>query len=126
MSAAASDPFISATDLADHLARRGVPFRKAHEIVGRIVRDAEISGRGLADLSLEELHVFSPAFEASAVGMRPADLVAARAIIGGPAPEQVRSQLSFAGERTNAHRAWVSVVGGQVPTLASVTSGSTP
>ncbi len=46
---------IAATDLADHLARRGLPFRQAHEIVGRIVRAVEASGRALAEFSLDEL-----------------------------------------------------------------------
>src|SRR5205085_415196 len=44
---AAADPFIGATDLADHLTRRGLPFRQAHEVVGRLVRAAESSGRRL-------------------------------------------------------------------------------
>ena len=49
---AAADPLIAATDLADHLVKRGLPFRQAHEIVGHIVRAAETAGRGLADFSL--------------------------------------------------------------------------
>src|SRR5205823_9938602 len=60
MARAASDPLIAATDLADHLTQRGVPFRQAHEILGRVVRAAEGSGRALSEFSLEELRTFSP------------------------------------------------------------------
>jgi argininosuccinate lyase len=121
MAQAANDPLIAATDLADHLAQRGVPFRTAHEIVGRIVRAAEASGRGLSDFSLEELQSFSPAFEAAAVGLRAADVVAARHVFGGPSPEQVERQLRFARERVGARRAWVEKYAARLPTLASVT-----
>jgi argininosuccinate lyase len=122
MGAAASDPLIAATDLADHLAQRGVPFRQAHEVVGRIVRTAEASGRGLADFSLEELREFSPVFESSAVSLQAQDMVAARAVVGGPAAEQVRAQLAFAADRMSEHRAWIADQITRLPTLASVTS----
>ena len=122
LAAAADDPLIAATDLADHLAQRGVPFRQAHEIVGRIVRAAESSGRGLADFSLEELRAFSPVFEASAVGLRPEQIVAARGVVGGPAPSQVEDELKIARERTAASRYWVTEYGTRLPTLESVTT----
>ena len=121
MAQAAGDALIAATDLADHLARRGVPFRQAHEIVGRIVRAAESSGRGLAEFSLQELRTFSPVFEASAVGLQPADMVRARRIVGGPAPEQVEAQVRMARERTLGHRKWVEEYVARLPTLESVT-----
>jgi argininosuccinate lyase len=121
LASAADDPLISATDLADHLAQRGVPFRQAHEIVGRIVRAAEASDRGLADFSLDELHTFSPVFEASAVGLKPEQIVAARQVLGGPAPAGVETQLRAAAERTASHRAWVSEYAARLPTLDSVT-----
>jgi argininosuccinate lyase len=122
MAAAASDPLIAATDLADHLAQRGVPFRQAHEIVGRIVRMAESSGRGLSDLTLDELRTFSPQFEVSAVGIRAADMVAARTVVGGPAPGQVETQLQLAAARTEANRAWVRRCAARLPTLKTVTA----
>jgi argininosuccinate lyase len=121
MAQAASDPLIAATDLADHLAQRGLPFRQAHEVVGRIVRAAEASGRGLADLSLEELRPFSPLFEESAVGQQAGDMVAARRVYGGPAGEQVEAQVRFARARTSSHRAWVEDYAARLPTIASVT-----
>ncbi len=61
MRAACDDGFLTATDLADYLARKGVPFRKAHEITGKIVRHCEERGLRLKDLSLKELRTFSKA-----------------------------------------------------------------
>jgi argininosuccinate lyase len=122
MAAAADDPLIAATDLADHLVRRGVPFRQAHEIVGRIVRAAESANRSLASFSLEELRAFSPEFEASAVGLKAADIVAARTVLGGPAPDQVRVQLGFASRQIEAHRTWVSEHAARLPTIEKVTA----
>ena len=124
LAAAASDPLISATDLADHLAQRGVPFRQAHEIVGGIVRAAEASGRRLDDFPLDELRAFSPQFEQSAVGLRPADIVAARDVVGGTAPGQVSAQLQFAARRLDESRGWVEEYARRLPTLASVTEAT--
>jgi argininosuccinate lyase len=122
---AAADPLIAATDLADHLAKRGLPFRQAHEIIGHIVRAAEASGRGLAEFSLEELRVFSPLFESSAVGLQPADLAAARDVTGGTAPAQVQLQLQAAHTRVDASRHWMEEAGQRLPTLTSVTADDT-
>jgi argininosuccinate lyase len=121
LAAAASDALIAATDLADHLAQRGVPFRQAHEIVGRIVRASEASGRRLDEFSLSELREFSPGFEESAVGLRAADLVAARDVVGGTAPDQVATQIRAAQQRTLETRAWVEAHAARLPTLESVT-----
>jgi argininosuccinate lyase len=60
MAAAASDDLIAATDIADLLVRRGVPFRECHGIVAGLVRTAVESGRGLGDLTDDELHAASP------------------------------------------------------------------
>jgi argininosuccinate lyase len=119
---AAADPLIAATDLADHLTRRGLPFRKAHEIIGHIVRTAATSGRGLGDFSLQELQTFSPVFEASAVGLQAADLIAARDVTGGTAPAQVASQMQATRERINRSTQWVTEFGSRLPTLTSVTA----
>ena len=122
MAAAADDGLIAATDLADHLAQRGVPFRTAHEVVGRIVRAAEASGRSLADFSVSELRAFSPVFEESAVGLRAAQVAAARDVVGGTAPSQVEAQLRDARERVAQHRAWAEVSAARLPTPESVTA----
>jgi len=64
MRAAAADGFLNATDLAEYLVRKGVPFRDAHEIVGRIVRACLESGQHLEEVPFERLRLFSRAFEA--------------------------------------------------------------
>jgi len=120
---AAADPLIGATDLADHLVKRGVPFREAHEIIGHIVRAAEDGDRGLDEFSLDELRAFSPLFESSAVGLKAADLAAARDVTGGTAPGQVRRQLQAARDRVAATRVWLEEFGRRLPTLSSVTTG---
>jgi argininosuccinate lyase len=120
---AADDPLIAATDLADHLARRGMPFRQAHEVVGRLVKAAESSNRALSDFSLQELREFSELFEADAVGLHAADVVAARNVLGGTAPEQVARQLAAARERHAALVTWTSAYGQRLPTVESVTRG---
>jgi argininosuccinate lyase len=59
MAAAAADEMVAATDVADLLVRRGVPFREAHGVVGGLVRTAVESGRSLSELSREELATHS-------------------------------------------------------------------
>jgi argininosuccinate lyase len=59
MREACDDGFLTATDLADYLARKGVPFREAHEITGKAVRYCEGKGKRLKDLSLSEFRAFS-------------------------------------------------------------------
>jgi argininosuccinate lyase len=119
---AANDPLIAATDLADHLTRQGMPFRQAHEVVGRIVRKVESNGRGLGDLSLEELRAFSPLFDESAVGLQAPAVAAARDVEGGTAPVQVERQAADARARLEPVRAWVAARAAELPTLESVTS----
>ena len=63
------DPVILATDYADYITRRGVPFREAHGVVGRLVKLCEQRGCALSDLTLEDLQGEHPAFDADAVGM---------------------------------------------------------
>jgi argininosuccinate lyase len=90
---------LAATDLADHLAKRGVPFREAHEIVGRIVRERLAAGEDLGGLTLDELRRYDARFEASAVEeIRPERSLASRASPGGTAPERVREALAEARE----------------------------
>jgi len=120
---AAEDPLIAATDLADHLARRGLPFRQAHEVVGRLVKAAESKNRSLADFSLDELRQFSPLFEPSAVGLRAANVVNARNVVGGTAPDQVAAQLAAARGRLARLVAWVPQHVERLPTLERVTRG---
>ncbi|MCS6997516.1 MAG: argininosuccinate lyase, partial [Casimicrobiaceae bacterium] len=100
MRAAAREGFATATDLAEYLVRRGVPFRDAHEAVARAVRAAEAKGVDLADLSLEELRAFSPAIgEDVYASLTLEGSVAARRHVGGTAPECVRAEIARARAR---------------------------
>lgn len=94
-----------ATDLADYLVRKGVPFRTAHELVGRAVQRAEERGVTLQELSLEEYRAVSPAFEADLYDVLSIEAsVTARSTVGGTAPGAVRRQLKEA-RRLLANRA---------------------
>jgi len=97
MRQAAGEQFATATDLADYLVRKGLPFRDAHEVVGRVVRWALDAGKTLETVSLEELRRFSDRFasDVSAALTVEASL-RARAVSGGTAPEAVRRQLVVA------------------------------
>jgi len=88
---------LAATDLADHLATRGVPFREAHEIVGRIVRDRLGAGKDLAGLTTADLRAYDARFGDDAAGtLSIARSLAARRSPGGTAPERVREALAEA------------------------------
>jgi argininosuccinate lyase len=88
---------LAATDLADHLAARGVPFREAHEIVGQIVRDRVGAGKDLAGLTTAELRGYDKRFgDDAADGTSIARSLAARRSPGGTAPQRVREALEEA------------------------------
>ncbi len=88
---------LTATDLADHLARAGVPFREAHEIVGKIARERLAAGKDLDGITLEELRAADGRFSPSALDeITTARSLAARSSPGGTAPERVRAALSDA------------------------------
>jgi len=93
----AADGYATATDLADYLVRKGVPFRDAHEIVGRAVRRGIETQRDLAQLALDELKQFSPLVAADVYEvLTPAGSVRARSHVGGTAPQQVRVAIAEA------------------------------
>jgi argininosuccinate lyase len=94
MRAAAEDPLLLATDLAETLVREGVPFREAHEAVGRLVGHCVESGLDLRALSRDALQRFHPAFPSGAgelVGVERA--LEARSLVGGTAKETVLRAL---------------------------------
>ncbi len=92
--------YMTATDLADYLVRRAVPFRDAHEAVGRAVRGAVETGRDLSEMTLEELRSFSPVIEADVFEVLTLEgSVAARDHPGGTAPGRVRAAVARARER---------------------------
>ena len=89
--------YMTATDLADYLVRKAVPFRDAHEAVGRAVRSAVEAGRDLSEMTLDELRAFSPAIESDVFGVLTLEgSVAARNHPGGTAPVQVRAAIARA------------------------------
>jgi argininosuccinate lyase len=97
LAAAAADEFLAATDLADALVKRGVPFREAHGIIGGLVRAALEQGKQLSELTRDELAAMSPHLDE-----RVHELLAQGAWLeskvsrGGTALEQVRAQLGRA------------------------------
>src|SRR5258708_3608759 len=100
MRAALLEGHATATDLADYLVRKGVPFRDAHEAVARAVRSAEGAGKDLADMSVEELRAFSPQIGADVKAvLTPEGSVASRKHIGGTAPEAVLAAIERARKR---------------------------
>ncbi len=97
MRAAAREGYATATDLADYLVRKGVPFRDAHEAVARAVRHAETKHADLAELPLAELQSLAPAIGEDVFAVLTLEgSVAARNHSGGTAPAQVRAAISAA------------------------------
>ncbi|HYE89470.1 MAG TPA: argininosuccinate lyase [Terriglobales bacterium] len=97
MRRAAGEHFATATDLADYLVKKGLPFRDAHGIVGNVVRHAIAAGKELDALSLDELRGFSPLIEKDVHAALTVDAsLAARAVSGGTAPDAVRRALAEA------------------------------
>ncbi len=100
MRAALLEGHATATDLADYLVRKGVPFRDAHEAVARAVREAERLGVDLAALPLSKLRQFSKQIGADAKRvLTPEGSVAARNHVGGTAPPQVRAAIARVRKR---------------------------
>ncbi|MBM4422738.1 MAG: argininosuccinate lyase [Chloroflexi bacterium] len=94
---AAVDASLLATEVADYLVRKGLPFRQAHGVVGKMVRRALERGIGIDDLIMGELREISGAFEEDVRDVfEAAKAVAARNVIGGAAPESVRDQIAAA------------------------------
>jgi len=97
MRAATMKGFATATDLADYLVRKGLPFRDAHEVVGKAVALGVEKGCDLADLSFEELSSFSDLITEDVFDVLTLEgSLAARDHIGGTAPNQVRKAIEQA------------------------------
>lgn len=92
---AVADPMLLATDLADYLVNRGIPFRKAHECIGKAVALCAERGCDLPQLTLADYQAISPAFSADVFDMlRLEKSMSARQAIGAPSPENVAAQLA--------------------------------
>jgi len=102
LAAAASNPLLLATEAADYLVHKGVPFRQAHDLIGKVLREAERQGRIWTDLPFEDLKKISSAFEANfSDGLNVAAALAAKKVPGGTAPEAVRKAIADLEERLN-------------------------
>jgi argininosuccinate lyase len=99
---AATGNFALATDYANYLTARGMPFREAHQVVGRLVQFCESAGKELSDLTIEELRGISPHFGEDALALDLDKALAARSSQGGTAPETVRAALKRARQRLTA------------------------
>ena len=110
MASALEGAYITATDLADHLAMAGVPFRSAHERTGAVVRAAGKRGVELWQLPAAELRELVPEIEdvqGLLLALRPESSLAAHRSYGGPAPERVAEQIELAAARLEEERAWL-------------------
>jgi argininosuccinate lyase len=97
LNAAVTEDFSNATDVADYLAARGVPFREAYNLVGKVVKTSIAAGKLLKDLTLEEWQQIHPAFgEDIYTAISPQTVVAARNSYGGTGFEQVHKALLVA------------------------------
>jgi len=110
--AAALKPELLATDLADGLAQRGVPFREAHHRVARLVATLEAEGRDLASVDAPAFAAAFPEFGGESFDFRYATAVARRAVRGGTSPDAVRANVArlrekLAGVRLPRRRAGV-------------------
>ena len=95
MERAAKKGYATATDLADYLVKKGLPFRDAHEVVAHAVKDAIAAGVDLSELSLDQLKAYNPAIEQDVfdvLSLRGS--LNARNTLGGTAPAQVRAQVA--------------------------------
>ena len=86
MRQAAKQSFVLATDIADYLVKKGVPFREAHIAVGELTRQCMANGKSLLDLSLDDYRAASPLFDEGVLGVTLESSVAARDVAGGTAP----------------------------------------
>ncbi len=91
-----SGSYLLATDIADYLVGKGLPFREAHRVVGELVQYAVGKNRGFQELSLDEYRKFSPLFSKDVFNITIETSVAARNVVGGTAPKQVLAALAEA------------------------------
>jgi argininosuccinate lyase len=99
---AASNPALLATEAADYLVHKGIPFRQAHDLVGKVLREAEKQNVAWTALPLKTLKKISPAFEADFAGSLSIDAaLASKKVRGGTAPESVSAAISDLEVRLN-------------------------
>src|SRR5262245_48875285 len=97
MREAATSGYLNATDLADYLVRKGLEFRKAHEVVGRVVMHSMETRKRLDEVPLEDLRRFSPLFDADCYqSIELGSSLESKRVAGGTSPEQVANRLAEA------------------------------
>ena len=100
LAAAVAEDFSNATDVADYLAAKGIPFREAYNLVGKVVKTSLAAGKLLKDLTLEEWQQLHPAFEADIYeAIAPKQVVSARNSYGGTGFQQVEGAIARAKSR---------------------------
>lgn len=100
MKKAVKEDYSNATDIADYLVTKGLPFREAHEVIGKIVLYSIQNKKYLLDLTIEEYKQFSSLFEEDIYPiLEPEHVVAARNSLGGTAPKQVLQQIKLAEQK---------------------------
>ena len=105
MRAQVNKGYLAATDVADYLAKKGLPFRRAHEVVGHLVLLCDQRGCGLEDLSLADFKAESELFESDIVDSLDAESIAdARTTAGGTARSAIREQLALVEETMRVDR----------------------
>ena len=101
MQQAAGENYTLATDLADYLAKKRVPFREAHGIVGKLVFLAIGKGKPLHELALSDYQNLSPLFEEDVYSITLESSITARNVPGGTSPKQVERALKKARRKVN-------------------------
>jgi len=114
--AAASNPVLLATEAADYLVHKGIPFRQAHDIVGKVLREAEKQNVPWTSLPLDTLKKISPAFEADFAASLSLDAaLASKKVPGGTAPDSVRAAISDLQDRIAKLRTTTATTRGATP-----------
>jgi argininosuccinate lyase len=105
MANACADGFLNATDLADHLVQKGMPFRQAHEVVGAAVQYCVKKGKRLESLTVKELRSFSELLDKGSLEYISLDAcLRRRTSSGGTAPQRVNEQIVSAQAIMGSHR----------------------
>ncbi len=121
MSEAAHRGLLTATEIADYLARKGMPFRDAHEVAGRVVQEALERGCPLWELPLDVYTKITPLAGPDILdAVRPLAAVEAKRVPGGTAKAAVQAQLADAGRQVAARRAWAEEAARQMQRVAAL------
>jgi argininosuccinate lyase len=105
MRAAAANGFINATDCADYLVSKGMPFRDAYKTVGTLVKYCTENEKSLETLGIDEYRAFSPLFDGDVYGAISLEkCVGGRSVTGGPAPDEVSRQIEKTKENLREYK----------------------